>query len=388
MKTVLLLISLLLAANSAYAHRASDSYLRLQAEGRQLTGQWAIGLRDLDLAIGLDGNNDGQITWAELRDRYPDVLDYALAHLHIDNVGVKSTDGHMNGRTDGYRDACTVAPTTRQVEHLSDGAYASFGITAQCNAAVQTLAVDYRLFFDLDPQHRGLLQLDSAAGQHSRIFSPAEPVHQLNLLATDRRGQFGDYFRSGVWHIASGFDHILFVITLLLPAVLMRRHGVWRISPSFTPACLDTCQVITAFTLAHSCTLALASLAVVRPPGALVEAGIAASVLIAALHNLRPFLPGRRWVFAFGFGLIHGFGFAAVLGDVGLHHESLLLSLLGFNLGVEAGQLALVALLLPLLYGLRTTRWYRPLVHIGGSLACSALAVIWLVERLSTQAGS
>lgn len=370
MRVILFLACLLLAGNPALAHKASDSYLRLQVQAEKITGQWAIALRDLDLAIGLDDNDDGQITWAELRGRYPAVLDYALTHVRIaDQTG-----------------PCQLAATTQQVEQLSDGAYASVGFDVRCKEPPRTLSLEYRLFFDLDPQHRGLLQLRDDSGQHSLMFSPDQPAQRITLHAPDRLDTFVDYFKSGVWHIAVGFDHILFVVTLLLPAVLTRRQGVWQITPSFKPTCVETCQVITAFTLAHSCTLAAASVGLVHLPGRWVESAIAASVLIAALNNVWPFLPGRRWMFAFGFGLIHGFGFAAVLGDVGLNSQALALSLLGFNLGVEAGQLALVALVLPFLYGLRATRLYRPLVHIGGSLACCALATIWLVERLADTA--
>jgi hypothetical protein len=134
--------------------------------------------------------------------------------------------------------------------------------------------------------------------------------------------------------------------------------------------------------VAHSITLSLAALGIVALPSRLVESAIAASVVVAALNNLKPVVEGRRWLVAFGFGLIHGFGFASVLTELGLPRDALVLALVGFNLGVEAGQLAIVALFLPLAYALRASRFYRRTVMFGGSLAIALVAGIWLAERL------
>ena len=125
-------------------------------------------------------------------------------------------------------------------------------------------------------------------------------------------------------------------------------------------------KVVTAFTVAHSITLSLAALGVISLPSRLVESAIAASVVLAALNNVCPVVYGGRWIIAFCFGLIHGFGFASVLTDLGLPQDSLLLALVAFNLGVELGQLAIVAVFLPIAYALRGRRasirgrcWWR-----------------------------
>jgi len=120
---------------------------------------------------------------------------------------------------------------------------------------------------------------------------------------------------------------------------------------------------------------------VVSLPSRAVEATIAASVVVAALNNVFPVFTKRLWAVAFAFGLIHGFGFASVLADLGLPKDALALTLVGFNLGVEAGQLAIVALFLPLAYALRRTVLYRQGVRIGGSLLIALLAGIWFAER-------
>ncbi|MBX3326061.1 MAG: HupE/UreJ family protein [Nitrospira sp.] len=150
---------------------------------------------------------------------------------------------------------------------------------------------------------------------------------------------------------------------------------------TYKSVCWNVASIVTAFTLAHSLTLSLAALDVVRLPSRLVESTIAASVVLAGLGNLHPTMMTPRWMIAFGFGLIHGFGFAAVLTDLVLPQDSLLLSLVSFNVGVELGQLAIVSAFLPLAYLIRHSWSYPRLVLTGGSLAVIAIALVWFSER-------
>jgi hypothetical protein len=179
-----------------------------------------------------------------------------------------------------------------------------------------------------------------------------------------------------VTHIFAGLDHILFLLALLLPAVLVRGGAP---VPRFAPAAKEVLRVVTAFTVAHSLTLALAALGVVTPPARLVETGIALTVVAAAVCNLAG-LGVARWPLAFYLGLLHGFGFSGALGDLGA--GDLELALLGFNLGVELGQAAIVALFLPLAFAARGTWAYRRLVLAGGSVAVALVALAWTAERL------
>jgi hypothetical protein len=194
--------------------------------------------------------------------------------------------------------------------------------------------------------------------------------------------QFVDYAREGVWHIWIGFDHILFLVSLLLPSVLLGSGKGRQPAERFAPTFWDVLKVTTAFTIAHSITLSLAALSIIQLPSRLVESAIALSVVLAALNNLRPVVRGRRWLVAFGFGLIHGFGFASVLADLGLPQGALLVALVGFNVGVEAGQLAIVAAFLPIAYALRRSWLYRRVVFMGGSAAIALIGALWMVERI------
>ena len=376
------------ASGVAMAHKPSDSYLSVSVQGSQLSGQWDIALRDLDFAIGLDADGNGDITWGELRARHADIAAYAEARLLL--------------QADGQ--ACELRIGTQLVDEHTDGAYSVLPLQWACpggaGGAVRSLALEYRLFADLDPQHRGLLKLSAGGSTRTAVFGPAAARQQFELGQASGWQQFIDYAREGVWHIWIGFDHILFLLALLLPAVLVwqrpqrprgpqgpRRGAAWGRAVDWQPvpqaaqALWDVLRVVTAFTLAHSITLTLATLGVVSLPSRAVEATIAASVVVAALNNVFPLFTGRRWAVAFGFGLIHGFGFASVLADLGLPQGALALALVGFNLGVEAGQLAIVAVFLPVAYALRRTVLYRQGVRIAGSLLIAALAGVWFAER-------
>jgi hypothetical protein len=359
---------LLVLPLAALAHKPSDSYLALRQDGAQLRGQWDIALRDLEYAIGLDENGDGEITWGEVRAKHDEISAYALARLKV----------AANGS------GCTLEPNAHLVDEHSDGAYAVLLFSAACRAGtIASIALEYRLFFDLDPTHRGLLRIEHAAGTLAAVLSPERAAQSFALAEISRWTQFLDYLREGAWHIWIGFDHVLFLLSLLLPAVLAGGAGRAFFKPAtgFAPVFWDVFRIVTAFTVAHSITLSLAALAVVSLPSRWVESAIALSVVLAALNNLVPVVSRRRWLVAFGFGLVHGFGFASVLADLGLPQGALALALVGFNLGVEAGQLAIVAAFLPVAYALRRTWFYRRMVFTGGSAAIALLATVWLLER-------
>ena len=364
MLLITLCVLLLGSVREALAHKPSDSYLSLTPRDGGWAARWDIALRDLEYAIGLDGNGDGAITWGEVRARESAVVAYALEHLTL-----RASDS-----------PCPARPGPLRVVEHSDGAYAVLDFALDCPAAgVQ--ALDYRLFFALDPSHRGLLRVDAPTGTETAVLSPERPQHLLNGAPASGWQQFASYWKEGVWHIWIGFDHILFLLALLLPAVLWWENGRWRPAAALRTVLLETAAIVTAFTLAHSLTLTLAVLSVVDLPSRLVETVIAFTIVLAALNNLFPLVTTRRWSLAFGLGLIHGFGFAGALRDLGLPGDALALALAGFNLGVETGQLVIVAVVLPLAYALRQTWLYRRLALPVGSAAVASLALVWCLER-------
>lgn len=367
---IVLVVSLLAASvlATAHAHKPSDSYLTLKVDGETIAGQWDIALRDLDYALGLDANQDGDITWGEVKAKQRDIDAYAMSRLRLGPASAP----------------CPARVDERLIDDHSDGAYAVLRFSAVCASPPKTLTVDYQLFFELDPSHRGLVRIEYQGTTRAGILSADDPEQRFALAELSMREQFVDYAVEGVWHIWTGFDHVLFLLSLLLPAVLVRSSGGsqrWQPAQSFRESFWDVVKVVTAFTLAHSITLSLAALGVISLPSRWVESAIALSVVLAALNNIWPVVYGKRWVIAFAFGLIHGFGFASVLADLGLPQESLLIALVAFNLGVELGQLVIVAVFLPLAYWLRDTFAYRSVFVRYGSAVIATVAFLWLVQR-------
>lgn len=368
------LLSGLLCAVPVHAHKSSDAYLHWRIDGQRIEQRLDIALRDLDRDLALDVDDDGQLTWGEVRTRWAEIA-------RVGAEGVRVT-------ADGQ--ACTpilpTTPTRPQLDEHTDGRYAVLQQTFECPAPVRRLAVDYRLFATSDPTHRGIARITAAsgdAGQSAVLVPGADPQSfAIDPGASAAGRSFAGFVFEGLHHIAIGLDHILFLVTLLMVAVWRRdeaRAG-WVPRQAAVSAWKEALRLVSAFTVAHSLTLGLAASGVLAPPSRWVESLIAASVLVAAIDNVWPFLPGPRWVMVSVFGLVHGFGFAGPLQDLGLREGALALPLLGFNLGVELGQLALVAVLLPLACRWRGQAFYRGVVR-SGSGVIAALAGVWVLER-------
>jgi hypothetical protein len=373
------LLALVLFPREAAAHKPSDSYLTVTMDGRSgdVRGRWDIAIHDLAYALALDDDGDGKITWGELSAHQEEIASYATARLSL-----RSGEALCPIQANASASATSLAIATH-----SDGSYAVLRFEGRCPTAPSPLVVDYRLFFDIDPQHRGLLRLESGTSR-THVFSAQEPVASFDLEASGKGQQLATVVKAGVVHIWLGYDHVLFLLALLLPSVLRRltltreEHGPgWVPVDRLRTALLDVLRIVTAFTLAHSITLSLAALGVVTLPSRLVESAIAASVVLAAANNLHPILREDRWAAAFLLGLMHGFGFSATLMDLDLPRANLLLTLFGFNLGVEIGQLAIVAVFVPLAFALRRSVVYRRGLLAGGSLLILILASVWFVER-------
>lgn len=354
----------LLVPAPGWAHKASDSYLSLRLEDAQISGRWDIALRDLDYAIGLDRNGDGAITWGEVRAAQPGIQAYALSALTL--------------RSD--EQACRLQLQTLQIVAHSDGQYVALRLAGHCPQPPQMLQIRYRLLFDLDALHRGLLKLDWQ-GARSGIFSPDHQQLQFERGGSDAWRSFAQYFREGLFHVWSGYDHMLFLAGLFLPAVLRRKRGGWEVEPQLRPALLATARIVTAFTLAHALTLWLAASGQLSLPSRWVETAVAATVAFAGINNVWPLVHrGLFWLAAL-FGLIHGAAIASALLDLGLPTVGRVTALLAFNLGVEAAQLSLVALIVPLTYRVRYSRIYRRWVLIPLSLAVTLIGLLWMLDR-------
>lgn len=361
----ILFLLLIFAAEAVPAHKSSDSYLTIDIEQHEIFLRWDIALRDLQNVIDLDFDSDGQIQWWELKKKQVDVFAYSLARLHLQSNALE----------------CSIKPDDIKVNQRSDGFYAVLYAQGLCANTIDALTIDYQLFFEVDAQHRGLTKISSNNSDISFAFSSDTNKKTFHLNKNYTSDTFFRFVAEGIWHIWIGYDHLFFLLSLLLPAVLIRYQKDWHGIENFSKALLDVIKIVTAFTLAHSITLSMVMLSKISLPVMLVESIIAFSVLVAALNNLYPLVSHKRWLLGFIFGLIHGFGFANVLVELQLSQYSLFASLLGFNIGVELGQLAIVLIFMPVAYFLRNGWLYQNIIYKLGSASIASLGFIWMVER-------
>jgi len=374
--TAVLGLALAVCCVVAEAHKSSDSYLQIDAAPGHLVVRWDIALRDLDVVLDLDSNADGKLTWGEVRNAWPRIEAYALQHIAIGG--------------------CALSATGRALERRNDGTYAVLMLEAPCSLPAQP-ELAYSLFADVDPTHRGIAKIQrpgqalqltvlepgvavagSAAASSARASdSPAASGAPRTAVAPSR----WEFLGEGVRHILGGYDHVLFLLCLLLPSVMRRTPSGWRAVATLPEAVWPVVGIVSAFTIAHSITLGLAALKLVSLTPALIEPAIAVTIALAALDNLWPFFPVRRVVVTFFFGLIHGFGFASVLGELDLPRAAFAWALLQFNLGLEIGQLLIVAAVTALLFALRNWPGYAKVVIGGGSVVAIVVASLWFVER-------
>ena len=359
---VYLLLIACLWLPTAMAHTASTAYLWLSpAEQTQgLTGEWHVALRDVVRLVKLDSNDDGVIKGRELKAQGLLIQQTLQPYLQIN-------DCHINMRD------------TLIDNHAGEN-YVVLRFSA-CDELPSNIDITYTALFDIDKLHRAILYWQDTP----YLLSPEHHQYSLNNKTTTSNNwqTFTTYIQQGVWHIWIGFDHWLFLLTLLLPAVLIYRRPQWQAVTHFKPALFELIRIVTAFTIAHSITLSLTVLGWLTPPAFGIESLIALSVIVVALNNLYPLVNQRRWTLAFAFGLLHGFGFASVLNALSLSPQNLGISLLGFNLGVELGQMVIVLIYFPIAYSLRHTRLYQWIFLKLGSISAAGIASIWLFQRLS-----
>ena len=398
---LLSLCGLLAVNNTAFAHTSNQSFLKLayQADSQKtqltalsqqsaLTGEWLIPLSFLDRVLDLDANQDESITWAEGLLARARIEGYLKQVLHFSQP-VENETGH-----DGV---CDIQFSRFMLQNMREGLALFLPFSVICPEPLTSATLpmlDYELFFNEDPWHRGYIRFESDDQLQNLIASPNESRFQLGA-AVSIFAQIKQFIIEGVWHIWIGLDHILFLLALLLPAVFCYQPvrakklvqfstpdiGTERSSQAFLPMFYDTLKIVTAFTLSHSLTLGLAAFQIVNLPAALVEIAIAISVVISALLLWMPALQPYRWPIAFGFGFIHGFGFANVLADLTLPPETFAWCLLAFNIGVELGQLAIVAVVLPLMFSLRNIRFYTRVAIPSAMSGIALVGVFWIVER-------
>ena len=256
----------------------------------------------------------------------------------------------------------------------------------------EEISVDYEPLTELLSNHGGFILIASNTrvgladneAYISLTFTEDDGPQMLSLVGEPRLKVFWEFVTHGIWHIWLGFDHVVFLLTLLLPAVMMPAGRSWIPTESFKGALWSVTKIVTIFTLSHSVTLTLAGLGILQLPSTLVEAVIAASIIIVALMNLAPSAHRYMLWVVFVFGLFHGFGFANVLAPLALDPTRQVIGLAAFNIGVELGQLAIVLVAFPVLWLVRKWRIYPFMAFKVGTVVLVILAGSWFLERTTS----
>ena len=370
---VLLLFPLLLLGRPAAAHLTPNSEVTLDFSPDHIIGHAVIPQGELEYAMR-----------AKLvLDRHGQLADPSrLAAWLKPKIGAASPGGHAwSTKITGLRIGYDAGPPDLRF---------IIRLTPPPGTSPRRLIFHWEPVLDRVPNHFVLVLIgrDFAGGHvgaEARLVGGLQPGRTTLLVDRGDPSRLRGFLGSiglGMHHIAEGHDHLLFLMTLLIPAPLIARGRRWSGYAGLKPTIRHLIGVVTAFTIGHSLTLIGGAFFDWRLPAQPVEALIALSILISALHGFRPIFPRREMFVAGGFGLVHGLAFATLIGGHGLDADEKALSILGFNLGIEIVQLLVVACTVPALIMLARTRHYRALRLVGSTIAAVA-ALAWLGERLS-----
>lgn len=377
----LLFIFIIIASINVHAHRPDRSIIYLNIyEASNIEGKFHINVDELNELFSFNLSN--KFTVEDIKKHQQEIQRYLLSTTQFKSV----KDIHEIVFTNELH----TIPT-----NFGNFISLSFYLEDSIDIA-DNVEVTFKSFIEEDPVHINYLTIwynwkSGLINNESMIaldFNNKGYTKVLSLTDTSVWKGFMAMVKEGVWHIWIGLDHILFLLALILPSVVRRRKSNnnaysiygWEPVMTFKAAFFYIIKVVTFFTIAHTFTLTLASLEIIMLPSQIVESIIAFSIGLAAYHNIRPIFRMKDWIIAFIFGLFHGFGFASVLSDLGLTGEFLTLSLLGFNIGVELGQVVIISVIFPILYLIRTYKFY-PKFLVYTSVFLIIISLYWLIER-------
>lgn len=372
--TNLALVFLLLVftcSKQVYAHALEQSYIFLSIGDTSIEGRVEVTIADLNQILDVDLPTDKSVKEADIEPYIEELKRYYNERISIN-----------------YKQGMQLEDFFIQSVDFAQYLAVNFKFV-QMESIPESIDFEYSVLFDKDSDHIGMviIENDWRAGVFedeaniALVFKPGDTKKSLNLADATVTQGYWEMVKLGVHHILDGIDHILFLLALLLPAVMTRNKGIWQPTERFYPAFIYVVKVVTVFTLAHTLTLSAATLGWLSMPSRLVESIIAISIAIAALDIIYPVFRGKIWLVVFVFGLFHGFGFASVLADYRIPDSYLTLSLLFFNLGVEAGQIAIIFVVFPILYLLRNVALYPLVILKIGALLLIGISLYWFIER-------
>jgi hypothetical protein len=340
------LAALLLPCPPARAHATNVATADVSIGDDAVQIWLSVNLLELDLLLGLDRDRNGAVDQAELDAARDRMAEYLRQRVAVASGGIDLPFEARRFRVGRNADDRPVA--------LLDLRFPRAGYRGDLVIRCEPLS-------EMGPDHRTLASVSRGNRLEQFVFQRGAPYRAEGSAGWAHVAQF---LGLGILHIFTGYDHIFFLVGLLLAVGGMA----------------DVLKIVTSFTVAHSLTMSLAVLGLVQVPSRLVETGIAVSVAYVAIENLLRRGARRRWLVSLGFGLVHGFGFANVLAEMHLPRASLASSLVAFNTGVEIGQLAIVLAVLPALRLLRRTAAYAPVMSCTSALLLT-VGLFWAWHR-------
>lgn len=361
--------AMVVAPPTAWAHKPSDAHLQLAVSGDRITGSLAVAIRDLDGALDLDFDGNGDITWNEVTTAASRIQAYEIERLAM------LADG----------EPCTYSLGPGSLADFSDGAYWTVSITGSCPSSPDTIAVAYKLLFDIDAQHRGIVSIASAGQTVTHVARDATPI-RVELPASS----LGRFAARGIEAVATSPLQLFFLVCLALPAVVVRTRarGVVRVdgrratrhepASSIREVVPELGAIIAGLGIATIATLVLAASNLVGLPDHLVEVAVAATVVAIAILNLVR-ADDARWELVFELGLVQGVGFAIALARVDAGMAAHVGPTVAFALGIVVTEAAVVAGCAAIAFALRRTLAYQVLLW-GGSSVAVLVGAIWTLQ--------
>lgn len=364
----------LLLPGTALAHATGEDYVFFSFLEDSIEGHFEIHFDELQTKLDLEiaPNEDQALADA--------VASAARVHAYIEENFQIGPEGGEPYRLDFTR---------QDVISLPQGNFGQYHFQVATGPLPDLLDIRHTMFYDGDRLHRGLVLVEYNAKTDTKypdeytamVFSPTNTEQTLDLTDIPSLLRPWDMIPQGVLHIWIGIDHILFLLALMLSTVLTRKDGAWQPVEKFSSALWNLIKIVTVFTIAHSVTLLLAALDFISLPSRLVESVIALSIILVALNNVSGKVREGSLLIILVLGLFHGLGFASVMGHLPFRMVDLLRVVIGFNIGVELGQIAIVAVTFPILFWLRKTPAYQPYILKGVSAVLILVSGWWFVER-------
>ena len=371
----------------SFAHQQPTTIVLLDITPKKVGMELEIPLSELELAVG---HNLTETPEESIKNFEPQLKEYLLSHIRpvsennqpwsieITKIKVEKAEQTQSGTFQEIR--------------------VNLDLTPPEGASTRKFTLNYDLIMHQVVTHRAFVSIrnDWETGRNGEEITNAAEANviavdtgtgkisalEINLEKGDLQQAFGGMVKLGMQHIKEGTDHLLFLLVLLLPATLLTNGKRWGDFGGSRNSLFRLLKIVTAFTVGHSLTLLVGALDLFRVPQQPIEVLIAVSILISAVHAVRPIFPGKEMYVAAGFGLIHGLAFAAALSELHLTPSAMALSILGFNIGIELMQLFVVALVVPWLMLLSQTAFYSPL-RIAGAVTAAIAAIAWIVERIT-----